>query len=83
MHDPFDVDLRVSALSQDVRQFLKISNCIDVMGGLLGPKFPIKIAADGSMPGISGQLTDVVNMISYILQVNYTVFGVTLSTKSG
>ena len=65
---------RVTAVSQSLFESLQIGDRIQVGGELIGAHSAVKIAANCDMPAVTGQLTDVVDMVDGAVKCDMKMF---------
>ena len=61
--DSTEVGIGVAATFENTINVLQIGDGVEVERALLSPESAIKVAADSDVPCVSGELTDVVNMV--------------------
>src|SRR5688572_25678720 len=68
MHDRLDVLFRIATNGQQTRDLLEIGDGIEIARRLFASKAAVKVCPKSSMPGIAGQLTNIINMIDHAVQ---------------
>src|SRR5579859_7095050 len=75
IHDQLDVGFLVASVAQERTNFLQVSNGIQIVGAALQAIATVKIATDRGMPGVPGELTDMIDVVDVCLQADYGVRG--------
>ena len=73
MEDTVDVRLRISAARQDGSQLLNVGDGPQVGRHLLGTEPAVGIGADAHMTNVPGQLANVVNVVSQVLEAEIEI----------
>ena len=54
---------RIAAAGEDGVELLEVGDPIEADGDLLGAEAAVEVAADGGVPGVAGELADVVDVV--------------------
>src|SRR5262245_16775767 len=73
--DTVDILRTVAAAGERLRQRGHIGDAVEVHGSLLGPVTPIEISADADVPGVPGNLANVVNVLADLLYLQVEILG--------